>query len=257
MRRLLIGLLLVSAVVYAAVTIKNDTFTVGSDTLLSAHTSASGGAWQGTTCPNFTVLNTGGYLYVSTGTGVSSCIGDEAPSQTDYVCTATVTTGGTSADNDRAGIVMRADGTTTHTAAGSTYYFLRASGSATDQNWNVFRADTGTPTTSGFTGGTYSGTLAGVDTDDPIKLRMTITGSASPVTLLVEVDENIDGAGFDGFTTLATVTDTAGGTSPITTAGNVGVYMRNANATLDDLVCEDLTGGVVPIINSHKRRRTQ
>jgi hypothetical protein len=256
MRRLLIGLLLVSAVVYAAVTIKNDTFTVGSDTLLSAHTSASGGAWQGTTCPNFTVLNTGGYLYVSTGTGISTCIGDEAPSQTDYVCTATVTTGGT-ATTDRAGIVVRADGTTTHTAAGSSYYFLRLTGGAVGAvTWNMYRVDSGTPdTTPGDCATDCSGTLALVDSDDPVKLRLTVSGTGATVTLVVETDENIDGAGFDGFVTRQTIADTDAGR--IVAANNVGIYMRNANATLDDLVCEDLTGGVVPIINSHKRRRTQ
>lgn len=252
MYRLLLILLLLPLLATARVTIKNDTFTEASDTGLESHTSDSGGGWQSSECNNIEVFSATDNISVDIGTGVTGCIGDEGPSETDYVCEATCTTGGTSSA-DRCGISVRAQDGASFSSSASSYYFIRVGGDASDQLWNFFRVDSGTPSTVGLSG-TTSGTLSGTDTDDLLKLRITVTGIGATVTLVVEEDTDIDGGGFGGFAALTTITDT--NVNRITTAGNPGVYMRNANVTLDDFFCEDLTG-VVPIIVTQQRRRKQ
>ena len=252
MRKLLLTLLFFASLAFAGTPIKTDTFTEASDTFLKAHTSESGGSWQGAATTFEITATTDDVKFGAAATG--SLIGDEAPSETDYFQECEGTLGGT-ATTDRWGVDVRADGTTTHAAGTSSYYFLRMTGNTVGNvTWDFFRVDSGAPTTSGITG-TTSGTKASVDLDDPVKLKLTVSGTGATVTLTLEYDENIDGGGFGGFTTLATLSDTHA--NRIVTAGNIGIYIRNQNARITSCNAEDLTSGVVPVTSSQMRRRKQ
>lgn len=222
--------------------IKTDTFTVGSDTPLESHTSDSGGGWQGE-ATFFDVINTTDSLACDN-TAINTTIGDENPSETDYYAEATGTINA-STSADRWGVVVRGQDGATHAAASSSYYFLRMTGGAVGSvTWDFFKVVSGTVSTLGISG-TTSGTKASVDGDDEVKLKLTVQGTGATVTLTLEYDENIDGGGFGGYTTLSTVTDT--GANRIVAAGNPGIYMRGTNARVSTFSAQDLTSsGVAP-----------
>ena len=211
--------------------IKTDTFTVSSNEALESHTSDSGGGWQGSEDVHFDVIDGSPDAVFADTANVVTAIGDEDPSVTDYTVEIEGVIGGT-ATTDRCGLLLRSGGGATQSASTSSYYFLRVTGNTlTNMTWDFYRVDSGSPTTSGISG-TTTGTLANLDTDDTFKLRATISGTGATVTILCEYDENIDGGGYGGFSTLTTLSDTHA--NRIVTAGNVGIYMRGTNASILD-----------------------
>lgn len=248
MKRL--AILLLVPVVALGATIKNDTFTDTDTTNLKSHTSDSGGSWQGAS----STVQISSNAAVETAGATNGLIGDEAPTETDYYVQGTCTLNDT-ASTTRCGVVARADGTTTFDPTTSSYYLARTNGSAGDITWNGFRFNTGSGSVP--TGCTLSGTLTGIDNNDPVKMKIQVEGVGATVTVTVSYDADIDGGGFSGsFTTLETCSDSDAGR--ITTAGNVGVYLRGTAAVMDDFIAEDLTaGGSVPVIMEHYRRRRQ
>ena len=258
MRKVLLLLLLIPVLVQAAVTIKNDTFTEAGDTNVTSHTSDSGGGWRGASV-SFQVLGATDNVWLNA-TSTASLIGDEGPSETDYVCTMECILNG-AATTDRCALSVRADGGATHNYndASSSYYHFRIWGDgATGVQWSMYRVDSGSIDQGpGDCASPCDGTVTGADSDDPVKARLKVEGTGATVTLTAEYDVDIDGGGYDGFASAVTVADTDA--ARITTAGDVGFYIRNNNVRMDDFFCEDLTSAsaVVPIIVNQIRRKKQ
>lgn len=215
--------------------IKTDTFTVGSDTTLNNHTSDTGGGWQGNQDTAFTAL--AATDDVQRGSGIATVIGDETNTEADYFAEIEGTMGGT-ASNDRIGVVMRSDGGATQQSGTSTYYLFRMTGNA---GWNLYRVESGSIQTD-FTSGTTSDLTwlsdNSIGISDPIKMKMTVEGTGATVTLTLELDFNT-GSGFGGYSTVSTVTDED--SNRITSVGDPGMYMRDANARITSFNAEDLT----------------
>lgn len=221
-------------------TIKTDNFTEASDTALESHTSDSGGGWRGE--EEFMDVIAATNSLSCDNADINTAIGDEAPSETDYFVEATGILNGESTSH-RWGIVARGQDGATHAALSSSYYFVRMTGAAFGSvTWNFFKVVSGTVSSLGISG-TTSGTKGNVDLDDEVKLKMTVQGTGATVTITLEYDENIDGGGFSGYSSLSTITDT--GANRITSAGDVGVYLRGTSARISYFNAEDLTSGSV------------
>lgn len=220
-------------------TIKTDTFTVGSNTTLDAHTSDTGGGWQGSEAIDFTAL--AATDDVQCNTALRACIADETITETDYFCEITGTMGGT-ATNDRIGLVTRAQDGSSFLDGTSSYYAFRMFG---DSGWDIVRFDAGAGVTSGLSGTLSDATWLAdnsIGTTDSIKMKMTVSGTGATVTITLELDFDT-GSGFSGYSTVSTVSDTHA--NRIVTAGHPGIYMRNGNSRITYFNAEDLTGGSV------------
>ena len=215
---------------------RQDNFVEAGDPFLkSGHTPDVGVAWvgAGTTVK---IESSSSSAWQSTAGQTSSLVGPDNPTETDYFAEITAIIGG-EATTDRIGVLVRATDTTTHEYNSSSYYMFRAAGGTLGNvAWTFWRCDAGTLTATGF-GGTVSGTLANVDLDDEIKLKMAVSGTGATVTITLSYDENIDGAGFGGYSVLSTITDTSA--SRLVAAGNAGFYGRASNYRLSYFNAED------------------
>lgn len=218
-----------------------DNFVEAGDPFLkSGHTPDTGVAWvgNGTTVK---IESSSSSAWQATAGVTSGLIGADNPTDADYFAEITAKIGGV-ATTDRVGVICRAEGSTTFEFNTHTYYLFRVTGSAVPNvPWTFWRCDDGVLTASGFTG-TVSGTLPNVKSSDEIKLKMTVTGTGATVTIKLEYDENISGAGFSGYSTLSTITDTSVtvGHERITAAGNAGFYGRDVNFRISYFNAEDL-----------------
>jgi hypothetical protein len=220
--------------------IKTDNFDPGvSDQTLDNHTSDTGGGWQGNADIVFTAYAATDQVQRNT-SGIATVIGDEANTDADYYVEVQGTLGGVTT-NDRIGCIARSNGDSTQAFNTSTFYVFRMDG---DSGWKFYRTESGAIQTDGFdpdlvpiADDNYISNK-GIDTDDPIKMRMTVTGTVDP-QIILEIDQNIDGGGFGGYVVVAAFCDHD--SNHITSVGDPGLYMRDTNSAITYMQAETTT----------------
>jgi hypothetical protein len=227
----LIFLLLFAGIANADV-IKNDTFTVGSDTALESHTSDSGGAWVNANSTGITV-SASLDAAINESASTRTPTGDEDPTETDYFVEVTGTLGGT-AVSDNIGVVVRGNhDPSTGTSANSDYYDFIIRGS---DGWFLRRCIAGACGTAILdSDNSYTGDNS-IGAATVVKVKLEVTGTGATVNLKGYIDP--DGGGYD----LVTNFDDTNA-ARIVAAGNVGFEIRGVNAAITEFNAEDFQAG--------------
>jgi len=226
----LLFLLLFPAISLAAV-MATDTFTEASDTALDAHTKDTGGSWVADTqALDLDVEAATDTLVLTTGSGLSVSVIDDANSETDYFTEIEAVTGGTGA-SDRIGSAVRCDATPNYTSGDC--YIFRIRGS---DGWTLLRLDSGS--FNSLDSDTGFNTANGVNGSTVIKLKLQVEGTGATVTLNAWIE--LDGGGYSQVVT--NLSDSSA--NRIVTAGKPGVHIGSTqNPAITWFNAEDLTSG--------------
>jgi len=219
--------------VFTANTFKGDTFTHAGDPLLSTHTSNIGGDWQGENLGNFSIFTAEDSVGLDAG-GFQGVIGDEDPSNADFIVEIEATLPAISGDaNDRVGLIARADDGSGFNQASDNYYLFFMVGGL---GWRLSRYDAGAQNAL-VDDLSWLGD-EGIDDDDPIKMKLALFGSGATTRYDLYLDYNKDGAGFSGYQLVGTGTDASGHSGP----DNVGIYLSQTTALITYFNAESLNG---------------
>lgn len=184
----------------------NDTFTEGSTTLLTSHTSDSGSTWSlwfGATPAPSVYTGFGGAVASGSGSTQAYRSSQISPSADTYL---TVSAFIGTATGAATGVISRAN------AAGNQAYLAAYLWGT--KKWGIYRVGASGATTLLAE---HAGTVTYVASDTP-QIKFNVTGSGATVTLELIVDGS----------TLVSTTDTSG--SRITAAGYVGVWFNTSTA---------------------------